>query len=402
MDRRLRLPADPTRPARRLAPACERLETLCLLSNASPVVSGYVFADANNDGRFQAAEGPVAGARLELLNARGAVVGVGTADAKGYYAFAADATVDATATRSVTQTLTLPARYTNLDAAPFGQALQLFDPSLGTLVGVNVTSAATVSTTLQAENTSQSEAADVHGSVTGSDSVDGLSRALSGTASASMPDFHASIFDGTFDDAGTSGVTAHLTPTDTQTTDLTGAPDLAFYTATPGRTAIAPTATIHAALTADATSGNTQYQASTLGSAVLTVTYDYTPNNALAPGAYRVVVLPTAGYVQGKASSQTGQVVASPTGAAAIAVNLTASGSAGNDFGLLPAAPSPQAVRVSHPGAAGSHVPTVSKPKHATAPRPVPAHKPVVRPTTVPAHPTGSLGAGMRRAFTRF
>lgn len=404
MSRRLRPPAAPTRRARRLNPSCERLETLRLLSTASPVISGYVFADANNDGRPQAAETPVAGARVQLRTAAGAVVGTETTDAKGYYAFPTGGAVNpsAAAVQSVAQTLTLAPGYTNIDGAPFGQALQLFDPSLGTLVGVHVTSAATVSSTLQAENTSLSDTAEVHGSVTGTDSVDGLSRPLSGTASATMPVFHASVFDGTSDDAGTSGVTDQLAATDTETADLTAGADLAFYTATPGRTAVTPTATIHAALTAGATSGNTQYQAATLGSAVLTVTYDYLPNTGLAPGAYRVVAVPPSGFVAGKASSRTGQVVTPASGAPAVALTLTltAAGSSRNDFGLLPVPGKPR-------GVAAAHVPTASKPKHAPAPHPIPVpsprQKPVVHPQPAPAaaHPTGFLAVGMRNAFGR-
>ena len=376
-----RLPRD--RSQRRLVPSCERLETLCLLSNASPVISGYVFADRNNDGHFQATEKPVAGTKVQLLNASGAVVGTTTSAANGLYAFSTDATVS-TATRSVTQTLTLPASFTNMDNAAFASALQLFDPSLGTLDDVKVTSAVTVSTTLQGENTSRSDTADISGSVSGGDEIDGLSRTISGTVSASTPVFHAAIYDGTLDYAGTSGVTFQFAPTDSQSATLSAASDLAFYTATPGHTAVAPTATIHASVQETST-GNTQYQAATMGSAVVNVTYDYTPSNALKPGAYTVVPFPTSTTVEGKASSQTGQVVTTPSGGREIVLNLTASGSSQNDFGLLPA---PKAL-------------SVPITKHVTVAPPV--HKPVVK-TPVrsrPAashhdrpqlHPTGFLG----------
>src|SRR4051812_40186496 len=93
---------------RRLVPWAERLETLALLSNASPVVSGYVFADRNNDGKFAAGEAPVAGSKLALRTAAGTLVATATTDAKGYYAFVADSNAP-TAVKSVSQTLTLPA-----------------------------------------------------------------------------------------------------------------------------------------------------------------------------------------------------------------------------------------------------------------------------------------------------
>lgn len=384
-----RLPRDRRR--RRLVPSCERLETLCLLSNASPVISGYVFADTNNDGHFEAGESPVAGTKVELLNASGAVVGTTLTGKNGSYAFATDTTVS-TATQSITQTLTLPAAYTNLDGAAFSSALKLFDPSLGTLVNVKVSSVVTVSTTLQGENTSRSDTADISGSISGSDEIDGLSGPISGTVAASTPVFHASVYDGTLDYAGTSGVTFQLAPTDSQTATLTGASDLAFYTASAGRPAITPTATIHASLVENASSGNTQYQAATMGSAVVTVTYDYTPSDALQPGAYTIVPFPTSTFAEGKASSQTGQVVTTPSGGREIVVNLSASGSSQNDFGLLPAlgalsVPTSKPVTVAAPVV---HKPVVKAPV---------VHKPVAPTSIAPVHPTGFLASTTRFGF---
>ena len=181
---------------RRAVPSCERLETISLLSTASPVISGYVFADANNDGHPQATEAPVAGTRLGLVNASGAVVGSATTDAHGFYAFSTDATVN-TATKSVTETLTLPADFTNIDSAPFSSALSLFDPTLGRLVDVKVSAGVNVASTLQGQNTSLTDGADISGAVTGEADVEGLSEPLSGTLSAASPVFHAGPSEGT-------------------------------------------------------------------------------------------------------------------------------------------------------------------------------------------------------------
>jgi hypothetical protein len=309
------------------------------LSGASPAIGGFVFVDKNNNGLFNPGESPMPGAHLVLLNASGAIAGTATTGSNGFYAFFTDAS-PAAAPVSVTQTLVLPAGYTNIQNAPFGPALQLFAPSSGTLLDVKVSSKVTVSSELQAENTSSMQTATISGSISGSYQVNGLDRAISGTLSAATPVFHATTFDGKLDYAGTSGVTfPTLTPSGTQSATLSAPFDLAFFTASAGRTTVTPTASVSAALQFGASTGNTEYQAATKGSAVVTVTYDYIPTTPLKPGRYTVVEIPTPGYIDGK-TSQNGVVLHTPFGTPWIAVNLTAAGSVQNNFGLLPA-PSP-------------------------------------------------------------
>ncbi len=377
---------------RRFSPSCERLEAVCLLSTASPVISGSVFVDKNNDGIFETGESPASGTKLQLLNASGTVVGAALTGSNGAYAFATNATVGS-ATQSISQTLTLPADSTNLDSAYFANALQLFDPTLGTLVGVQISSVVTVATTLGGENLSSSTGADISGSVSGTDEIDGLSVPISGTVSASSTTFHASTYDGSLDDAGPSGVAFPLNPTDAQSVTLSGASDLAFYTAGPGRTSITPTATIQASIQVGSTSGNVFYSASTTGAAVVTVTYQYTPTNALQPGAYTIVPVPPSGFAEGMATSQTGQVVTTPSGGREIVVNLTSSGSSQNNFGLLP----------------GIKALSVTAPKHVTTTTPKPVvvtpsvRKAVGHKVTVPVtkHPTVPITSSTRTRFAR-
>src|SRR5437868_10331030 len=60
----------------------EPLEDRFLPSTAS--ISGFVFADANNNGLFDAGETPIANAPVELHDAANNLLGSTTTDAKGY------------------------------------------------------------------------------------------------------------------------------------------------------------------------------------------------------------------------------------------------------------------------------------------------------------------------------
>ncbi len=111
-----------SRNRRRLVPSCERLESLALLSTASPTISGTVYIDKNNDGHLEAGEAPLAGTKLELINSSGKVVGTVTTGANGTYSFSSLAgttpsVVAAPPTaQSIATTLQLPATYTNISS----------------------------------------------------------------------------------------------------------------------------------------------------------------------------------------------------------------------------------------------------------------------------------------------
>ena len=61
----------------------ETLERRELL--AGNVIGGFVYHDADGNGRFDSGEAPIAGSQIELLNASGVVVGSTTTDASGAY-----------------------------------------------------------------------------------------------------------------------------------------------------------------------------------------------------------------------------------------------------------------------------------------------------------------------------
>lgn len=353
------------RPRRRgVVPSCERLEGLTLLSTVGPVVSGTVFVDKNLDGRFEPGEATVAGAKLQLVNAAGVVVGTAATDAHGVYSFATDSTAAATP-HSVTQTLRVPLALTNIDAAPLGPSLAPFDPSLGTLVDVKVDVEVDVTSWVHAENTSTSLPSDIAGSVASTYQIDGLGPELSGGASAETGVFHAATFDGTLDYGGTSGVSFDpLTAVATRSVTLTAPGALASFTG--GSGPLNPTASIAATAHVLATSGNTDYDVTTKGTAVVTVTYDYVPSAGLKPGKYTVVRLPA-----GPGAMALG-------GAHSVAVTLTPAGSAHNDFALSPTAPS-----LPRPPAPGGTVHWPTRFRFGTT-----------FPTTTPTwHPFGSITA---------
>ncbi len=186
-----------------------------------------------------------------------------------------------------------------------------------------------LSSVLQGEDTSVVSGAPISGSVMGSFQIVGLNQAVGGVLAQSTPVFNATKFDGTLDYAGTSGVTfPALTPTSYQMTTINAPLALVNFQTSGNSTALNPTVTINAGIVENS-SGNTQYQATTQGAAVVSVTYDYLPNaapvsvtsSAIPAGTYTIVPVATPGYADGKASSTAGKV-AVEFGEQVIVVNL--------------------------------------------------------------------------------
>src|SRR5437879_11115919 len=70
----------------------EALEDRFLPSGTN--ISGFVFADANNNGIYDAGETPIANAPVQLRDAANNILGNTTTDANGYYVFTKDGTID--------------------------------------------------------------------------------------------------------------------------------------------------------------------------------------------------------------------------------------------------------------------------------------------------------------------
>src|SRR5207244_2737684 len=103
-----RRPATATTP--HAHPRLEVLEDRSLPSGN--VISGYVFNDVNNNGIFDAGEAAIAGSAIQLRNASNTIVGTATTDAKGFYQFNFDNTIDTTPT-TLTRIVSIPAASTD-------------------------------------------------------------------------------------------------------------------------------------------------------------------------------------------------------------------------------------------------------------------------------------------------
>ena len=311
------------------APKIESLETVRLLS--CPTISGFVFLDANNNGLFEASESPIAGNGVKLLNASGTVVGAATTDAQGAYAFLSDSTIDLT-TRTQTQTATVPTRPTNFSS---NVTLPQFDPALGTLTQVDVHVDGTLSSRIRSENTSASAPATLSATVSGDIALTSSALGLSVSVPVSSPPdtFDASPFSGgPIDYNGPSGhdfgvQSASFHQSRTMTTNLSPFVGVGSLSAT-----FAANATSGA--TGD---GNLSTEADSTASAVVSVTYYYTPMNCLAPGQYTIVQATEPPGTLNGLDSRDGVVLPPNTtgGPDAIPITLGTENAVNNDFGEL-------------------------------------------------------------------
>lgn len=190
------------------------------------------------------------------------------------------------------QTATVPTTLTNF-TQPFTPPIGLFDPNLGTLIRVRVTTSATLTSTIQSANTSTNSPADITGFTRGDFQITGVgSQAIAGGLDATTgnpvnvavspggPNSYTVVVTpvppGT--SVPTNGVTfSALNATTTRAIDLTSPADLAFFTAGAGRTAITPNLSASAQSGASAPNGNLQTSVVTSGSGVVTVSYEYMP-----------------------------------------------------------------------------------------------------------------------------
>lgn len=232
---------------------------------------------------------------IDLLSA-GLVSALGTPIAASAYTTTISTKVDTTATQStVLQTASVPSTLTNF-TAPFAPTISLFNPNLGTLVAVDVTVEAQLTSQIKSQNTSTTSAADITPFINGNYTVGGLSEVVSNTLTIkpTPTPVAVSVYNGT--DApftGTSTVLWTSPPynatvpvdqtfppevaSDNEAYTLTAAGDLAFYTASTGRTTLTPNLTENGQSGATAPNGNLQTDVVTAGSGVITVSYEYIP-----------------------------------------------------------------------------------------------------------------------------
>jgi hypothetical protein len=204
--------------------------------------------------------------------------------------------VASTMTETTTQTtsaqvVNVPPTLTNF-TSPFAPPIQLFNPALGTLSAVHVTVSASLLSEILSQNTSTSSPADITPFINGMYQVTGLPTTVSNTLSLqNPPTVHVDTFAGEPPFTGPSTVVfgtpvpgpppkavfPPVTATDLKTLTFTSAADLAFFTASAGRTTITPQLDESAMSGATAPNGNLRTSVTTFGSGQITVTYDYIP-----------------------------------------------------------------------------------------------------------------------------
>jgi protocatechuate 3,4-dioxygenase beta subunit len=301
----------------------ENLEARLVMDAAA--ISGFVYADANNNGLFDPGEKPIANSSIQLKNAQGTVIGQTTTDANGFYKFTTDSTID-TSPAILAKTATIPTTGTD-----WTQSLSVpkFDPSLGTLTSIDIVNAGTFTSSIKVESLDGGPST-IIATVSGTLTLTGTSvTGLVSNASANKS-FSASAFDGTIDFGGSSGHDFGSPSTSgTNTITLSDASSLAAYT---GQGNLTFSDVAHATSSASG-AGNLLTQIGTTANAQLSVVYHYIPSNAIKPGNYVIVqTAEPAGYMDGKESSQ-GVVQPNSIGTDSIPVVFTGSTSSDNDFG---------------------------------------------------------------------
>ncbi len=292
----------------------ETLERRELL--AGNAIGGFVYHDADGNGRFESGEVPIANSTIDLLNASGVVVGSTTTDASGAYRFSSDRTVQVaptTLSRKVAFAET-PTSFTQS-----GTAAQ-FDPALGTLTAVDLVHTGTLTSRIQVESRDPAPAT-VVGNVDGTLTSSGPGVGGLVLRPISTQSFNASAFDGVVDFGGTSGKDFGGVPaTDTKAITLTAPGDLAAFIGT-GTVSFSESA-VSSSFASGA--GNLVSQVSTGASSTIDVVYHYLPQGNLKPGQYTVVqTAQPAGYSDG-IDSRNGVPLPNSTGSDTTPVTLAA------------------------------------------------------------------------------
>ncbi|MBL8824752.1 MAG: choice-of-anchor E domain-containing protein [Planctomycetia bacterium] len=313
-----------TRPPRRsYALELECLEDRRLL--AGNIISGFVFEDLNGNGIRDTNEPSVANSIIELKNASGKVAGTTTTDQYGYYQFSTDSSLGS-AIQSQSQTLNFFNTSMNSIRA---QALQQFNPSLGTLQSVEIKLNGQIVSSIKAENKSSSPVT-LTGSVAGTMLLNGPGFNLNLQISPSAVTAHSlAAFDGSINYAGGSGITlGNQSASGIQTQTLTGNAVNAFI----GNESV--NLSFLAQSNIQVTGGsNLASNISSLGNAEITVTYRYLTASPLKAGKYTMTQKSQpAGLLDGR-ESQANTVVANSQKTDSISVVLGTSNSSNNNFG---------------------------------------------------------------------
>jgi hypothetical protein len=235
----------------RATPGIESLELISLLSAGSrPIGAAAVRLHESRDHRHATS-----------------VTGANGADDGGM-------AVDATLQTLPAQTASLGSTLTNFANQPLSPALNLFDPSLGTLVSVTIIQSATLQSNITSQNLSTTSSTVITASLSGSYQINGLNQPIvQPTQTTTSSPVAAGVFG-----SGTDTVTfppLHLSQS--STTVFSDPASLAFFTASPGRATVTPTMTATASASASAPNGNLFTVTHTSASSTVSVIYTYLP-----------------------------------------------------------------------------------------------------------------------------
>jgi uncharacterized repeat protein (TIGR01451 family) len=309
-----------------------RLETLeSRLTPSGTTISGFVYADGNNNGLFEPGETPIANTTITLKNSANQIIGVTTTDSNGFYQFATDNTINTTP-KTITQTVNFGPTDTDFDLS---STINQFNPNLGQLTEVDIIHNGSIVSTIEVENTSTSSGAKVNASVSGT--LDLIAPGVNDTLNVNniVGSFTAGKFDGTLDFGGSSGNNfGAKTASGSHTLTLTSG--LGAYTGT-GQVSIEELAS---ATSSASGGGNVATSIGSDGSANITVVYRYVPSNNLQPGNYTVVETEPPTYTDGLDAINNVPVPgsnASPAAHDTLHLTLTSNNLVNNNFGhLLP------------------------------------------------------------------
>jgi hypothetical protein len=181
---------------------------------------------------------------------------------------------------SPVQTVSIGETLTNFTNEPLAPNVNLFNPSLGTLLSVSVSHSASIQSNITSQNLSSSSPTVITAALSGSFQIDGLNQPISQptTAISSQP-MPAGVFG-----SGTDTVTfPPIVIPNSATTTFTDPASLAFFTSSADRSTVTLTMNATAAASASAPNGNLLTTTDTSAMATVTVTYTYLPATTPCP-----------------------------------------------------------------------------------------------------------------------
>ena len=308
---------------RTAAPRIELLET-----RLTPcTIAGVAYNDVGGVGVYQPGDPLYANNPISLANAAGTVIASTVTDANGHYSFSIDPTISTTPA-TLEQDLAFGPNSTD---APQSLQINQFDPSLGTLTGVDVIQAATLTSEIKVVN-SDPVASAVEGEIQGTVTLQApgagpLATNVQADETATVQPNNGSLpaYDfGAKDASATSSVSLQA-----------GTNDLSGFIGT-GKATLTESGTAKVCVDGP---GNLLSMVRSTVSGRVKVVYHYTPSSALRPGQYTVIQTANPPGTTDGVNTSNGVPVAVGTPADTIPVTLPPGGdSLHNDFGeVVPA-----------------------------------------------------------------